>query len=406
MFIENLEIRAAKNQSEVKEAMQLMASVAPLDSFVANNWLNYMSSRYPNFNNEHVRIAIYKGKIVSTLQITTDVIRIGEARLKMGGLGWVSTDVQYRNKGIASALIQNAVQYMTANSYQVSMLFGIPNFYHRFGFISTLPEYYANITTRELLTIKPIPHKIRKVKPGDILLLRKIHDEEDVDVSCSIIRTQAHFTVKWKEWSRAKVITDLNGKILGYFLPKITDKNTLLIEEIGSINIEVSDTILFEIGKLAEKEKVGMVQIAAPPCHLSIRTLIKRRSIHETHYKRDEGGMMAIINEEETLECMTPEWEKLIQQKSLIDKEDEVTLIISGTPFCFHFRKGSIAIFKKLGKNKISIDRTDFVRLLTGYQYTEDVLNKKWFVLSSTAREFLNTIFTKRCPYVWQMDRF
>ncbi len=406
MFIENLEIRGAKSQSEVKEAMQLMASVATLDSFEANDWLNYMGSQYPNFQTEHIRIAIYKGKIVSTLQITTDVIRIGEARLKMGGIGWVSTAGHYRNKGIASAVIQNAVQYMTANSYQVSMLFGIPNFYHRFGFTSTLPEYYANITTRELLTIKSIPHKIRKVKPGDILLLRKIHDDDDIDVSCSIIRTQAHFAVRWKEWSRGKVITDLNGKILGYFLPKISDKNTLLIEEIGSTNIEVSDTVLYEIGKLAEKEKVGMIQIAAPPCHLSIRTLIKRRSIHETHYKRDEGGMMAIINEEDTLECMTPEWEKLIQQKSLINKEDEVTLIISGTPYCINFRNGSIGIIKKLGKNKISIDKTDFVRVITGYQYIEDILNKKWFALSSTAREFLHAIFPKRYPYVWQMDRF
>lgn len=406
MLTENLEIRGAKTQREVDEAIQLMASISRQDFYVANDWLISVGSKYPNFQNEHVRIAIYRGKIVSALRITTDTIRIGEARLKMGGIGWVSTAGHFRNKGIASKLIQNSVQYMKANSYHISMLFGIPNFYHRFGFATTLSEYYVNITTKEALSIQSVPYKVRKIKPADILLLRKIHEGGEEDIACSIIRTQAHFAVKWREWQHGRTVMDMNGKILGYFLPKKNGGDKLLIQEIGSSDIETSKPVLHAIGKHAEKEKLGKIQITVPPCHPSMRLLINHYSIHETHYKRNEGGMMAVINEEETLECMIPEWEKLIQQKTFLRQDDEVTILISGVPYCVHFHKGSISIIKKLGRNKISIDRGEFAQLLAGYIYMCDVLEKKRFFVSTNAKDFLLTIFPKRFPYVWQIDRF
>ncbi|MCA1900826.1 MAG: GNAT family N-acetyltransferase [Candidatus Hydrogenedens sp.] len=406
MLHENLEIRGAKTQYEINEAIQLMASISRQDFFVANDWLINIGAKYPNFLNEHIRIALYNGKVISALRITTDIIRIGEARLKIGGIGWVSTDGHFRNKGIASKVIQNAVQYMKVNSYHLSMLFGIPNFYHRFGFATTLPEYYASITTREVLSIQPIPHKVRKMKPSDISSIRKIHDENDEDIACSLIRTQAHFAVKWREWEQGKTVLDLNGKILGYFLLRINHDNILLVQEIGSIDVEASKAVLYAIGKLAEKERLGIIQIASPPCHPTTRLLINHYSVHETHYKRNEGGMMAIINEEETLECMIPEWEKRIQQKTFIHQDDEVTLLILGVPYCIHFRKGSISIIKKSGKNKVSMDKGEFVQLLAGYTYISDILERKRFSISTDARNFLFTIFPKRFPYVWQMDRF
>lgn len=406
MFPENIEIRGAKTQREVDEAVQLMASISRQDFFIANDWLLNIGAKYPNFQNEHIRIAIYNGNIISALRLTTDIIRIGEARLKMGGIGWVSTAGHFRNKGIASKLIQNAVQYMKANAYHVSMLFGIPNFYHRFGFATTLPEYYINITTKEVLDIQPVPHKVRKIKPGDILLLRKIHNENDEEIACSLIRTQAHFAVKWIEWENGKTIMDMNGKILGYFLPRKNDSDTLFIQEIGATDIASSKAVLYAIGKLAEKEKVGKIQIASPPCHPVARLLIKHYSVQEIHYKRNEGGMMAIVNEEETLESMIPEWEKQIQQKTFVQQDDEVTLLISGVPYCIHYRKGSISIIKKLGRNKVSMDKVDLAQLLTGYIYVTDILDKKRFSISSDARNFLFVIFPKRFPYVWQIDRF
>lgn len=406
MLSEDLEIRGANTQREVDEAIQLMANISRQDYYVASDWLLNVGAKYPNFQNEHIRIVLYKGKVISALRITTDTIRIGEARLKMGGIGWVSTAGHFRNKGFASKLIQNAVQYMKANSYHVSMLFGIPNFYHRFGFATTLPEYYANITTREILNIQSIPYKVRKMKPADIILLRKIHDECDENVACSLIRTQAHFAIKWREWEQGRTVMDMNGKILGYFLPRMNESDTLFIQEIGSTHLDASKSVLNAIGKLAEKEKVGKIKIACPLCYPSLHLLINYYSMHETHYKRNEGGMMAVINEEETLECMIPEWEKQIQQKAFLQKDDEVTLIISGVPYCIHFHKGSISIIKKLGKNKISMDRGDFARLIAGYIFVSDILDKKRFSISNDAKDFLFTIFPKRVPYVWQMDRF
>ncbi len=407
MLQEKIEIRGAKDLSEVNEAIQLMSNVSRGDSFVAHDWLGNVGAKYPNFQNEHIRIALYDGKIISALRIITDVIRIGEARLKMGGIVWASTARYFRNKGIASRVIQNAVNYMKANLYHVSMLFGVPNFYRRFGFATTIPEFYTDIPTCNLLTsIKPTQYKVRKMRPADIVLLRKIHDNNDEDISCSIIRTQAHFAVKWKLWETGRTVMDMNGKILGYFLQRIKQSDTLFVQEMGSTNEEASKVVLHAVGKLAEKEKLGKIQFASPPSHPIIRFLNSYCPIRKTHYKRSEGGMMAIINEEETLECMLPEWEEQLRQKSLLNQEDETTIIISGVPYCIRYRKGSISVIKKSGRNKISIDKEELAKLISGYICMEDILSKKRFFISSNAKDFLLSIFPKRFPYVWQMDRF
>lgn len=401
-----LEIRGARNQREVDDAITLMANNSNVNYLAPADWLLQVGNHYPNFQNEHIRIAIYRGKIVSALRITTDTIRLGESRLKMGGIGWISTAGPFRNKGIASALIQNAVKYMSAHGYNVSMLFGIPNFYHRFGFVTTIPEYYTTILTRDALTCKAEIHKVRTAKPGDVPFLQKIHFIEDKDIACSIIRTQAHFALKWREWSQCRVLLNDNGKVIGYFLPRQDESNVLSIYEMGADDFTSEYAVLYAIAKHAEKERCGVIKIFAPPCHPILKILINQEYIYDTHTMRSGGGMVAVVNLEETLECMIPEWEKLLQNVSVWNKTEELTLIIGGAPYCFSFHKGSIVISPKMGKNKISMSLSDFIRLLTGFIYWEEIIERNRFILSSLARELLSILFPKRYPYVWHLDRF
>lgn len=104
--------------------------------------------------------------VLGALHLTTDTIRIGEARLKMGGLGWVATSARHRKRGIGRKLIEDALAYMREHGYHVSMLFGIPNFYHRFGDASALIDYTIlwKRPKRAPLRIHlrlPLPHPVK-----------------------------------------------------------------------------------------------------------------------------------------------------------------------------------------------------------------------------------------------------
>ena len=67
-------------------------------------------------------------------------MRFGTAQLKMGGIAGVGTNEGYRNRGYSRRVMEDSTTFMTENGFDVAMLFGIPNFYPKFGYATVLPE--------------------------------------------------------------------------------------------------------------------------------------------------------------------------------------------------------------------------------------------------------------------------
>ena len=85
----DLVVRGAANADDCALALDLMAKSFGPDYFSVARRLDALMAGYPGFHREHTRLALRQGQIAGALRITTDTIRIGEARLKMGGLGWI-----------------------------------------------------------------------------------------------------------------------------------------------------------------------------------------------------------------------------------------------------------------------------------------------------------------------------
>ncbi len=100
------------------------------------------------------RVARVGGKIVAHVGIIDRTIRIGRARLRMGGLAAVMTDPAHRGRGLADACLTDAVEFMRRDGFDVSILFGIRNFYHRFGYVGCLPGYEMRLPVSDLGALK------------------------------------------------------------------------------------------------------------------------------------------------------------------------------------------------------------------------------------------------------------
>jgi len=61
-------------------------------------------------------------------------MRIGTARVKIGGILSVETEEPYRLKGYATRVMNSTLDKMKADKYAISVLLGIRDFYHRFGY--------------------------------------------------------------------------------------------------------------------------------------------------------------------------------------------------------------------------------------------------------------------------------
>lgn len=409
----NLVLKAVANNDEYQLANDLMAKVHTGNYYKNLSLLQALGNGYPGYSREHTRIAYYNGVLAGALRVTTDTIRLGEARLKTGGFGWVATHPDFRHKGVARELMVDTQHYLKQHAYHVSMLFGIPNFYHRFGFATTLADYSTHIQVAELIggdnpALTPDVfkgYKVRPCKPGDIPVIQKIHNANDIDSACSLIRMRMHYTRRWVRWEGTQVLSNKAGKVLGFYHPE-EFQGKWRIRDIGTIDQSASAAMLWHLAQWAHDHCLSVLKVVAPPSHPFIQFIAKFESVHETINRRDSEGMMAIVNLGETLESMIPEWENQMLSSALLRERISLTLVVERSSYRIRNNLGVLDICPGVAENKFSVSSQELLQLLTGYRHFEDVVGEKRRMLSPKARQFLAVLFPKRTPFVWPFDRF
>lgn len=399
-----LEIRAPKHRDEIVFANELMAKAHRGNYYdILRKVQGYAG--YPGHRTDHTRLAYWNGELAGTLRVTEDTIRIGEARLHMGGLGWVSTAEEHRHKGIARELVSDTMHYLRARNFHVAMLFGIPNFYHRFGFTTVLGEHEVRMATLDALSVPHGTYRARAIKPGDIAAVQRLHSLSDHGTSCSLIRIAPHISLRWDRWREARVLTDDRGKVFAYFVPRRTPKG-LFVDETGLSDRTLCGEVLHAAATLAQDELAQEMCFHMPPEHPFAQYLAQFRSRHEALLTRDEGGMMAFVNLGETLESMLPEWEAQVQNSAARGLRVEATLMVDRVPCRIRANKGAVDVALALGQNKCSLTQAELMQLLTGSRHLDEVLSQRRRILSPESRVLLAALFPKRAPYVWPLDRF
>ena len=116
--------------------------------------------------------------------------------------------------------------------------------------------------------------------------------------------------------------------------------------------------------------------------------------------------MMTLLDVGETLEHMIPEWEKHLASSASRDYRTEFCLVVDRTPFRVRANKGSIDVAEVSGQNKVSVSSVDLLHMVVGYEHLEDILAKQRRLIAPKARSLLTSLFPKRDPYVWRLDRF
>ena len=228
----DLVVRPLETDDELRLANDLMAKVHG-DYFSNLHWLETYGAGYPGFRREHTRIALWRGQLAGSLRLNTETIRLGEARLKMGGLCWVTTTPRHRRMGVCRALMFDTINYMKNHNYHVSMLFGIPNFYHQFGFSTTLADYAVVLDTLAVSLLFGAEFKVREAKPGDIAAVQRIHAANDTGVACSLLRSSAHMTNRWERCKGMRVLTTDQGKVVAYLVARGCGHEQVLLRHRG-----------------------------------------------------------------------------------------------------------------------------------------------------------------------------
>jgi predicted N-acetyltransferase YhbS len=160
-------------------------------------WLNDRAffARYfrhdPTFRDDLCFVARDRGRIVSTLQIFRKQVRVGDAVVQVAGVGNVFTAAEYRERGLASQLLNRAVTAMDEHGFDLSLLFATRLvFYGRHGWQSHV---------RHLVFLEPAevpatgPYDISPFGAADLDAVMHAYDMYTAGLNGATVRDRAYW---------------------------------------------------------------------------------------------------------------------------------------------------------------------------------------------------------------------
>ena len=219
-------IRSPETAEEIAHYFRLNAETFRPDEdtvLVASRRRRFIEND-PDFQMIQLRSAFYGNAYVGSYRIQERSLSVESSRLRVGCIGGVVTDQDYRHQGIATALMQDAFAYAQNRQYSFLLLHGIPDYYRQHGFIDVIEDLPQHAIKQALIPDRP-PEKcvVRVAEPSDAALLLALYKEHHSTSMCTFAPTrtiarQVHYLKNWPEDHLPLLIFNEEGTPGGYAL--------------------------------------------------------------------------------------------------------------------------------------------------------------------------------------------
>lgn len=159
----------------------------------ARGWTSTME-RAPGFDLRQRRGAFQGDEYLGGYSVEARTMRVGAARLPVGCVGSLVVRPEWRRRGVASALLADALAYARERGCALLLLNGIPNFYRRFGYTDVL-DYTEHLMRRADVLAQPAgPYAVRRAGPADAATVAALYERHYGPFTGSFVHTPA-----WEE---------------------------------------------------------------------------------------------------------------------------------------------------------------------------------------------------------------
>jgi len=353
------------------------------------------------------RVALHlDGQPVSWAELLYRRLRIGRATLTFGGLAGVGTHRRHRKRGYSRRVIQRCVEVMTDDGLDVSMLFGIPGYYDRFGYRTTLSEYEFTIAGRELVKLGQ-RLKARRMRPGEHAVTLPLYRR-------SLSRRALGTERQSSKWSRLPSAARWNipAQVTGFYEgPRLAGyvvcddvPNAVRVSELVATSPDALSSALAHLGRQCRRKVVEKAVFYLPPDHpaatvaAELGTTFTRRTFH------NGGGMMRILNLDSTLAALEEELTTRWQASGFGDRRLVLT-------FQTDLGRSALSLpgsgrSQPPMRGRIGIAQERFIQLITGYVGVEAMSQKPKVRIPRKLTGPLAAVFPEQHAHILRTNRF
>ena len=370
----------------------------------------------PSISNTVIGLFNEDEERVSVLGLREYRMRFGSAQLKLGGICAVGTREEHRNKGYSRRVMEHSTEYMIENGFDVAMLFGIPDFYHKFGYATVLPETWVEFDTKDVGAAVST-YQIRKFDMEDAPQVLALYAANNAERVGTLVRDP------WKGFmmpggfgmdADPYVVLNEVGQVIGYFvcggldvIRNMMEENCILCD-IGFQDRTIFETVVRFFADSVDHAGVSQIRCSMPADHPFAIFCRRYGCRTNTYNPKNHLGMMRIINQSSTLKRITGELEKRLQHSTQLSKWSGKILIASDLgQDCLEIDQSRVAhTNNKANAFHFEILQEKLIQLIMGRRSIEDLAVEPDVSVSKEIVPVLDTLFPLGQPHVWWPDRF
>jgi len=334
--------------------------------------------------------------------------------VRTGGIGYVRTPEQHQKKGYMKLLMNDTIDWMASEGFDISTLLGIPHFYHKFGFAVSLPQIKYTLdyefihdvaVNREGLTIRPID-------VDDFENVLALYNRNNADQTGSFVRTREFF---WgfargaELYSKADhfLIENEKKELLAYV---VYDRNETVLNvcEIETLDNSLYYVIMDELKKLDQipSRDFGDIHFFLPDLHPFARFIRRYGCTVATEYPQNGMGMTRICNLKPLLEKLRLEVQERIRLNLSEEYTGELQIITDLGSVTLVCSRGVLTLEDRHSDQQFSVPQQNLSQLLHGYRALDDLLIDPTGSIRCNNAELAEQLVPEKSPYLWSTDLF
>ncbi len=355
-------------------------------------------------------------KSVCHLWVIDFTMRVGTTVVRMAGIGGVHTEREHRMKGYMRQLLEDTVHYMITEGYDISMLFGIENFYTKFGYAAGLAGFECKVKTRDAevsagTAVAAGPYITRPIGEADMPAVLDLYNANNATRVCSVVRIiedfpEFHKGTWWGTPPDTQLWGDANGKLLAYAVWDHYDK-AVKVAEVEACDDALFPTLLSFFAAQAVEKRCEDVQFFIPPDHPFAEYVQRFGAEWTVTYPRYGSGMLRLLNQQPFFEKIAPELERRLALSRSAGYTGTLTFQTDLGTLTLVINRGRITLAGKASDGpRLELSQDKLTQLVIGYRSARDVFNDPQVAAHGDVLPLLNGLFPKGTPYIWVADHF
>jgi predicted acetyltransferase len=356
---------------------------------------------------EATRAGFLSDRIVSHFGVWDYQLRIGISRLRLAGIGAVATHRDHLKKGFMRKTIRASLAAQRSLGYDISLLFGIQNFYNKFGYRRVFADVTLSIPRRKLTKLEDFDESVSAnafvEMDVDVDRFAQLSNRRFQEVTGTFVRPNYTTNRRPDDWKALG--WPATGTVEGYIIYHLDQGSLKVVDHAGEVAY-----VLAALRLGMEKTDAADVTFPGLPPRCPLGRAIRRGDADLTGRYVQQGGAMArIVNLRSCLEKLCPELSKRLSRSGFADWSGEIKIDYAGArteQVCLGVDTGRVAVIPESSTAAVISGGDELVRLIYGSEDFDELIAMGDVASTTEAYGLGRALFPAQDPTLPVWDRF